>query len=88
MFTYGKYILSLWRMAVAQLHLYVPEKVAKELRRRAGAQGLSVSRYLGQLARHEASDGWPEGYFDEVVGGWSGGLERPPQGAFEKREAV
>jgi hypothetical protein len=26
---------------------------------------------------------WPEGFFEEVVGGWQGPLERPDQGRFE-----
>ena len=30
--------------------------------------------------------GWPDGFFEEVVGGWIGDLERPDQGKYEARE--
>lgn len=30
--------------------------------------------------------GWPDNFFESVVGAWSGDLVRPPQGAFEVRE--
>jgi hypothetical protein len=30
---------------------------------------------------------WPEGFFEEVVGGWQGELERPDQGSFESNRA-
>ena len=69
-----------------QLHLYVPESVAAEIGRRARARGLSVSRYLAELVRSEMIADWPEGYFDEVVGGWQGEpLERPADLPFEER---
>ncbi len=29
--------------------------------------------------------GWPEGYFENVLGNWQGELERPAQGDFELR---
>ena len=72
-----------------QLHLYVPEEVATAVRRKADQEGLSVSRYLAQLVRREIGQGWPEGYFEEVVGGWHGEpLERPPQGTPESRDLL
>jgi hypothetical protein len=34
----------------------------------------------------EGEASWPEGFFDDVVGGWQGdALQRPPQGEFEQR---
>lgn len=72
-----------------QLHLYVPEEVASAVRRKADQEGLSVSRYLAHLVRREIGRGWPEGYFEEVVGGWHGeALERPPQGTLETRDVL
>jgi hypothetical protein len=72
-----------------QLHLYVPDRVAAELRTRARARGLSVSRYLAALVQRELGQGWPEGFFEEVVGGWKGPrLRRPPQGKYERRESL
>lgn len=71
-----------------QLHLYVSEDVALSLRERAEARGLSLSKYLAELARREVSGGWPEGYFTEVAGGWVGDFERPEQLELEVREAL
>jgi len=72
-----------------QLHLYVPDDVASEVRQRADREGVSVSRYLASLVRREIGGGWPESYFDEVIGGWKGEpLTRPPQGALEEREKL
>jgi hypothetical protein len=70
-----------------QLHLYVSDDVAAEIRARAKAAGVSVSRYLAHLVRERTSTGWPRGWFERVPGGWQGDpLERPPQGDFEARE--
>ena len=70
-----------------QLHLYVPEKTAARIRENAEKKGLSVSRYLSEVVRREIEEDWPEGFFEEVVGGWKGEpLTRPPQGEFEARE--
>jgi hypothetical protein len=72
-----------------QLHFYVPEEVARLLRARARAAGLSVSRYIAAVVRAGAAPGWPAGYFEEVVGGWRGEpLRRPAQGRSEEREAL
>ena len=74
---------------MAQLHFYVPESVAQELRQRAPAQGLALSSYLARLVRGEVDQAWPKGYFERVVGGWKGRpLKRPPQEAYEKRERL
>jgi len=72
-----------------QLHFYVPEAVAKELRARARAAGLPVSRYLATVVGGEANRGWPPGFFEEVVGRWRGRpLRRTPQGRLEQRETL
>jgi hypothetical protein len=72
-----------------QLHLYVPEQVAGLVRQRARARGLSVSGYLAELVMREVASGWPEGFFDEVVGGWKGRApRRPSQGRFESRDEL
>ena len=70
-----------------QMRFYVPEQVARRLRSRARALGLTVSKYLAAVVRREVGQGWPPGYFEEVVGGWQGRpLRRPPQGSCEDRE--
>ena len=72
-----------------QLHFYVPESLAARVRQRAKGAGLSASRYLAELVKREVGTEWPEGFFDEVVGGWQGEpLERSPQGQLEARETL
>lgn len=72
-----------------QLHLYVPEKEATELRSRARAAGMSLSKYLASLVGRELHKGWPAGYFETVVGGWKGEpLERPSQGPLQERDPL
>lgn len=55
---------------MAQMHFYVPDDFAKLIRRRAKQANMPVSRYLVQLIRNELGSGWPDGYFDEIYGGW------------------
>lgn len=55
-----------------QLHFYVPEEVAEKLRQRAEAEGLSLSKYLATVVSQEVAEGWPDGYFEEVLGSWVG----------------
>jgi hypothetical protein len=69
-----------------QLHLYVPQDVADELRRRAEAEGMSTSKYLASLVESRVEPAWPANWFERVVGGWQGELERAPAGALEDRE--
>lgn len=70
-----------------QLHLYVPEAIAKQLRARARAAGMSVSRYIASVVRQGLGQGWPDGFFEKTAGGWRGEpLKRGPQGGMEDRE--
>lgn len=72
-----------------QMHLYVPEAMAAEIKRRAADRGMTVSRYLAEVVRHEVADDWPAGYFKTVVGGWHGGpLRRPRQLAQGARDRL
>jgi len=72
-----------------QLHVYVPEKVASIVRKRAEERGMSVSGYLAELVTSQVASDWPEDYFDQVVGGWKGQpIRRPPQRSFESREEL
>ena len=64
-----------------QLHFYVPDEVAKAAKARAKAAGKSLSSYLADLVVNEVDGEWPEGFFEEVAGGWRGEpLERQKQG--------
>ena len=72
-----------------QLHCYVPEPIARKVQERAEAAGVSTSRYLAELIRRDVSNGWPDGYFQQVVGGWLGSeLVRPEQPPMETRETL
>jgi hypothetical protein len=74
---------------MAQLHFYVPKELAEKIRQEARATGVSVSRYLANLVKREIALDWPEGFFEEVVGGWLGEpLQRPVQDDFEQREML
>jgi hypothetical protein len=55
---------------------------------RAEARGVPVSRYLAELVQREVGGGWPEGYFEAVVGRWQGDAPaRPDQGKLEARSS-
>ena len=72
-----------------QFHLYVPEGVANVVRQRARARRMTVSGYLAELVKREVASGWPDRYFDDVVGGWRGKPHRrAPQGRFERRDRL
>ena len=74
---------------MAQLHLYLPDKVAERVRELAKSRGLSVSAYLGEVVRSQITDEWPKDFFSKVVGGWAGKpLEKAEQLPFEQREGM
>jgi hypothetical protein len=72
-----------------QLHFYIPDEMARAIKEKARATGLPVSRYVAAVVRREIGDGWPRGFFDEVIGGWQGEpLRRAPPGRHETRESL
>ena len=72
-----------------QLHLYVPDDVAKAAKIKARAAGKTLSGYLAELVRTEVGGEWPPAFFEDVVGGWKGGrLKRPRQGRVERRDRL
>lgn len=71
---------------MAQLHFYVPDKFATEIRKRAKQAHLPVSRYLVDIISREIGTEWPENYFSTICGGWNGkALKREPEGTLENR---
>ena len=71
-----------------QLHFYVPDDVAKQIQEKAKAKNLSVSKYVAEMMQRETHSGWPEGYFERVVGKWQGGpLERPEELPTEEQDS-
>ena len=74
---------------MAQMHLYLPDDLAEEVKQRAKSRGLTVSAYLAEMVRSQMTDQWPKDFFSKVVGGWVGKpLERPEQPPFEQREDI
>lgn len=70
-----------------QLHFYVPDDVAERIKEKAKAKNMSVSRFVAVTMQRETHAGWPEGYFERVIGKWQGEpLERPEQLPVEERE--
>lgn len=61
-----------------QLHLYVSSELSEALKRKAKAQGISVSKYLAELVKREVGLDWPE-HYQELLGGWQGELPKRPQ---------
>jgi hypothetical protein len=74
---------------MAQLHLYLSDDLAEQVKERARSRGVTVSAYLADIVRRQMVDQWPEGFFSRVVGGWAGEpLSRPEQPPPEKREEI
>lgn len=57
---------------MAQLHFYVDAATESELRRRAAAAGLPLSRYLADVVKGTLGGGWPEDWFGRTAGAWAG----------------
>ncbi len=53
---------------MAQLHCHLPDEEAESFRRRAARTGMSVSRYLAELARKDLVSDWPADYFVQLFG--------------------
>ena len=71
------------------MHLYLPQALADEVRRRAEIKGLSVSAFLAELVKAEIHDSWPPGYLEDVIGSTEDfPLERGEQGHFESRDTL
>ncbi len=65
---------------MAQMHFYVPDDFAREIRRRAKQARMPVSKYLVQVIMNEIGPDWPEHYFDDVPGSWNGdSLDHDPR---------
>jgi hypothetical protein len=71
-----------------QLHFYVPDEIAAQLRAKAKAEGMSVSKYIASIIEREVGRGWPENYFSEVVGSWVGDFPEIEDLPLEERESL
>ncbi len=74
---------------MAQLTIYLPDDVEREVRAGARRAGKSVSAYLAELAskRKGGGKGWPKG-FRKLFGSWEGELEEPADPAAQEREEL
>ncbi len=68
-----------------QLHFYVPDEVAEQIKRRAAQAGQPVSRYVAELVMRDAGQGWPEGYFESLGVSRDGSIPFEPSGPPEER---
>lgn len=69
-----------------QLHFYVPNEIAEQVKARAAQSKLPVSRYVADLVTRDVCRGWPEHYFERISGTAEGArLEYEPSGPPEER---
>ena len=62
---------------MAQVTLYLPDDVARLIRKEAKKARKSVSAFMADLARRKLSpDRWPEG-FEALCGSWQGEFPEP-----------
>jgi len=71
---------------VPQLHFYVPDDVAEQIKARAALAKQPVSRYVAELVKRDVSQGWPKDYFERIAGVAHDALIRhEPSGLPEER---
>lgn len=51
-----------------QLHFYVPDDVAEQIKARAAQAKLPISRYVADLVKRDVGQGWPADYFARISG--------------------
>jgi len=54
---------------VAQIAIYIDDKLAKRLDAAVKASGQSKSKWVAQAIKRSLTDQWPEGFF-ELAGSW------------------
>jgi len=69
-----------------QLHFYVPDDIAEQIKARAAHAKMPVSRYVADLVKRDVGQGWPEDYFERISGRAEGGsIGYEPSGPPEER---
>lgn len=72
-----------------QLHFYVPDDVAEQIKARAAQARLPVSRYVADLVKRDVGQDWPEDYFKRISGAAEGAaIGYEPSGLPEERLAL
>lgn len=54
---------------MAQLAIYLEDRLAKRLEKAVKASGQSKSRWVAEAIKHSLQDHWPDGFFD-LAGRW------------------
>lgn len=66
------YSIYLLYFRMAQITLYLPDKIARQLKKAATKSGQSVSAFVADLATRELAPGaWPAS-FEHLYGAWEG----------------
>jgi hypothetical protein len=68
-----------------QLHFYVPDAVAEQIKRRAASARQPLSRYIADLVVRDAGQGWPDGYFESLAGTSEDAMSYEPSAQPEER---
>ena len=69
-----------------QLHFYVPDDVAEQIKARAALAKQPVSRYVAELVKRDVGLGWPTDYFKRISSAADGAAMRyEPSGLPEER---
>ncbi len=56
---------------MAQLAIYIDDKLSNKLNKAIRASGQSRSKWVSNLIKSKLEDEWPEGFF-ELAGSWEG----------------
>ena len=84
--TYGTYI---WENTMTQLHFYVPDALAEQIKARAAQAKMPVSRYVAELVKRDVGPGWPKDYFKRISGRTSAAaIVHEPSGLPEERQPL
>ena len=54
---------------MAQLHFYVPDILAEQIKARAAQAKMPISRYVAELVKRDVGLGWPKDYFKRISSG-------------------
>ena len=64
---------------MAQLAIYLDDKLAQRLDKAVKAAGKSKSKWVAEAIRHSLQDQWPDGFF-ELAGSWKDDTKPDPGG--------
>lgn len=73
---------------MSQMNVYVPDKIEKEIRKKAKKLGKSISSFLTDiLSRNmELKNAWHPDFFSKILGKWQGDFSVPKRVHPEERD--